>query len=151
MVPYGLAGMTATSLQVAYMGQMSNTIGLPLQPATPGLFMPVLNADSTANSTTNPAAKGSEVAIFATGAGLMSPAVPDGTVTQGRSVPVNPVSVQIGGMAAEVLYLGAAPGLVAGVLQVNVRVPAAVASGNIPIVLTVAGADSQAGATISVR
>jgi uncharacterized protein (TIGR03437 family) len=151
VVPYGLAGMTATSLQVAYMGQMSNTIGLPLQPATPGLFMPVLNADSTANSTTNPAAKGSEVAIFATGAGLMSPAVPDGTVTQGRSVPVNPVSVQIGGMAAEVLYLGAAPGLVAGVLQVNVRVPAAVASGNIPIVLTVAGADSQAGATISVR
>ena len=35
----------------------------------------------------------------------------------------NPVHVYIGGGAAELLYAGAAPGMVAGVAQANVRVP----------------------------
>ncbi len=37
--------------------------------------------------------------------------------------PVMTVMVKIGGVDAEVLYAGAAPGLISGLLQVNVRIP----------------------------
>ncbi len=37
--------------------------------------------------------------------------------------PVAPVSVLVDGQNTEILYAGAAPGLVAGVLQVNFRLP----------------------------
>ena len=51
---------------------------------------------------------GSVVMVSATGAGLMSPALSDGTVARGTSsFPVHPVAVQIGGISAEVTYAGA--------------------------------------------
>lgn len=50
--------------------------------------------------------------------------------------PLLPVSVQIDGRPAQVLYAGAAPALVAGVLQVNVRVPGGVAAGSVPLTLS---------------
>ena len=40
------------------------------------------------------------------------------------SKPQLPVQVTIDGTPAEVLYAGAVPGLVSGLLQVNVRIPA---------------------------
>jgi uncharacterized protein (TIGR03437 family) len=64
--------------------------------------------------------------------------------------PVAAVTVAIGGVAAEVSYAGGAPGLIAGVMQVNVVVPAGV-SGTVPVVLTVGGVDSQDGVTVAVR
>lgn len=64
--------------------------------------------------------------------------------------PVLPVSVKIGGVEAEVVYAGAAPGFVAGVMQLNVRVPLNVALGNVPVVVTIGGFDSQAEVTLSI-
>ncbi len=159
IVPYALSGMDGANVRVVYEAQVSNTIALPLQPASPGLFaaaggtgqLAALNADGTLNSPSNPAARGSEVVLFATGAGLMSPPVPDGAVTRDLSAPVSPVSVQIGGANAQVVYAGSAPGLVSGVLQLNVLVPQSELSGNVPVVVTIAGASSQTGATVSVR
>lgn len=56
------------------------------------------------------------------------------------------------GRSAEVLYAGGAPGLVAGVLQVNVRVPQAVTPGSAePVVLVIGNAASQSGLTMAVR
>jgi uncharacterized protein (TIGR03437 family) len=65
--------------------------------------------------------------------------------------PKLPVTAQIGGKTAEVLYAGAAPNLVAGVLQVNVRVPADAPVGNVPVVISVGNEPSVSGVTISVR
>jgi len=66
--------------------------------------------------------------------------------------PVLPVSVKIGGLPAEIVYFGGAPGLVAGLMQVNVRVPKGIAAGPaVPIVLTVGAASSQTGVTLAVR
>ena len=48
-------------------------------------------------------------------------------------------------------YAGAAPGQVAGLLQVNVRIPADAGSGAVPIEIQVGDATSQPGMTIAVK
>jgi uncharacterized protein (TIGR03437 family) len=58
-----------------------------------------------------------------TGAGAMTPAGVEGRVAAGVSSLNQPVSVTINGAPATVLYAGNAPGLVEGVVQVNVRLP----------------------------
>jgi uncharacterized protein (TIGR03437 family) len=66
--------------------------------------------------------------------------------------PKQSVLATIGGAAATIVYAGAAPGNVAGLLQVNVQIPAGTAPGNaIPVALTIGGAATQAGVTIAVR
>ena len=54
------------------------------------------------------------------------------------------------GEPAEVLYAGNAGGIVAGVIQLNVRLPKTV-TGTVPVVVTTAGVSSQATVTVSVR
>jgi hypothetical protein len=60
------------------------------------------------------------------------------------------VSVRIGGIPAEVLYAGAAPGLVSGVLQVNVRIPNSAPGAFQSLEVTVGNATSQPGVVIAV-
>ena len=64
------------------------------------------------------------------------------------------VTATIGGVAADVQYAGSAPGIVSGVMQVNLLIPAnAPVGGNIPIVINVGTASSSgAGApTVAVQ
>jgi uncharacterized protein (TIGR03437 family) len=78
------------------------------------------------------------------------PSLTDGSIVQPPfPVPVLPVSVMFDFTeAGEVLYAGAAPGLVAGVLQVNVRIPTLkFAPGNLEV--SVGG--FKGGAGIAVR
>jgi uncharacterized protein (TIGR03437 family) len=50
------------------------------------------------------------------------------------------------------MYQGAAPGLVAGVSEINVQVPAAVTPGSaVPVTITVGGVASQNTVTIAVK
>ncbi|MBI1898990.1 MAG: hypothetical protein HYS04_21020 [Acidobacteria bacterium] len=58
-----------------------------------------------------------------------------------------PVKVFIDGIESEVLYAGGAPGLVAGVNQINVRVPEAATAGE--VVVRVGEAESPAGVKIA--
>ena len=54
----------------------------------------------------------------------MQPALPDGHIAVDASAkPVLPVSVIFWGDPGEVIYAGQAPGMVDGVLQINVRIP----------------------------
>jgi trimeric autotransporter adhesin len=59
--------------------------------------------------------------------------------------------VSIGGQPAEVRYAGSAPGLVAGVLQVNARIPDGVRSGAASVVLTVDRVQSRPGVTLAIQ
>lgn len=68
----------AFALQVSTGGTVSNTVLMPAAPASPGLFSAdgsgygqgyILNADGTPNSPLNPAAAGSAITLFVTGAG----------------------------------------------------------------------------------
>jgi uncharacterized protein (TIGR03437 family) len=62
------------------------------------------------------------------------------------------VSAQIGGQAADVVYAGGAPGMVEGVIQVNLRVPSDSQTGAaVPLSLTVGNSTSQPEVTLAIR
>ncbi|HKW98649.1 MAG TPA: IPT/TIG domain-containing protein [Bryobacteraceae bacterium] len=135
IVPFGVTPKNGVEVQVEYSGQKSAAVSVNVAEAAPAVFTlnapsprggraAVLNQDGKINSLHNPAKIGSVVVIYATGAGEMQPAVADGEIaTDTSEKPVLPVSVSFSGNMAEVLYAGPAPGIVAGVLQINARVP----------------------------
>jgi uncharacterized protein (TIGR03437 family) len=61
------------------------------------------------------------------------------------------VTATIGGKNATVVYAGAAPGLVTGVVQFNLQVPTGVNGSALPIVISINGVQSQAGVTVAVQ
>jgi uncharacterized protein (TIGR03437 family) len=161
IVPYSVSARPTASMQLEYRGALSNIISLPVAAASPALFTAnasgsgpgaILNQDYSLNTAANPADKGATILLYATGEGMTTPASEDGVIT--GSVLARPrlaVSVTIGGQQAIVDYAGAAPGLVAGVFQLNVRVPANIASGAQPVIITVGSFSSPAGVTVNVR
>ena len=149
IVPYGVAG-TTTRVQVVYQGRTTNTITMPMAAASPGIFA-ITNQDGQVNSASNGAAAGSILILYATGEGQTSPAGIDGNVA--NSVfpkPILPVTVQIGTQAGTVLYAGAAPGFVSGVLQVNVQLPAGL-RGTQPLQLRIGSATTPTGINVTIR
>jgi len=164
LVPYELAGATSTNVRVSYAvnGTESEPMQLTVTNAAPGIFTQnssgqgaIINQDGSINSAANGAAPGSVVSIFATGEGQTSPAGVDGAINGSMlplPAPLLPVSVEIGGLPAVVDYAGGAPLEVAGLLQVNVTIPAGVATGvSVPVVIKVGTATSQTGVTIAIK
>jgi len=162
IVPYGLSGRTTTQVTVAAQGQMIAEVALAVAATAPAIFTlnstgvgpgAILNQDSSVNSPSNPAAKGSIISIFATGGGQTNPPGVDGQITESvLPSPLLPVTVQIGGLNSNVVYAGAAPGLISGVLQVNVVLPDGVSSGpSVPVLLTIGSSASQLGVTVAMR
>ena len=135
VVPFGVEPGRQVELTVARQGFRSPPFYLIALPHSPGVFSldgsgggraAVLNEDGTLNSPGNRAKPGSVVQIFGTGGGAFSFRPEDGVIVP--TLPPFPllegfVEVYIHFTPAEVLYAGAAPGLVPGVLQVNARVP----------------------------
>jgi uncharacterized protein (TIGR03437 family) len=162
VVPYSLSGKGSTRLQVAYGQTRTPVILLPVTPTNPGIFTadssgsgPVVavNQDGTLNSPANPAAKGSLITFFATGEGQTNPPGVDGKIaTAPLPVPALPVIVGIANMGAETTYVGAAPGLISGLLQINARVPPDAFSGpRVPLVILVGAIFSQPGVTVAIQ
>jgi uncharacterized protein (TIGR03437 family) len=153
IVPYEVAGEQLTTIQLEYNGDTNAVWGAPVVDAAPGIFQPVLNADNSVNSSSNPAARGSIIHIFATGEGVTSPPGVTGSVTDGSPpIPVLPVTVTIGGADAPLQSEGSVSGEVAGLFQASVLVPQSQAPGlSVPIVLTVGSASSQGVVSIAVQ
>jgi uncharacterized protein (TIGR03437 family) len=162
VVPYAVAGESATQVQVEYLGSLSAPMSLPVAATAPGIFTlnasgagpgAILNAaDESVNAAANPAAPGDWVSIFVTGAGATTPAGVDGLLATGPSYPPNAtVTVTIGGLPCQLNYEGAAPGLVSGLVQINAQVPAGVAPGpSVPVLVTIGGVSAQTGVTLAV-
>jgi uncharacterized protein (TIGR03437 family) len=132
IVPYEVGTTGSASIEVLSGGVPSGVWNMPVAEAAPGIFSiglgqaAVLNQDNSVNGPSNPAPRGTVIQIFATGEGLTVPPGITGSVTGSNTKnPVLPVKVTMGGLDAAVQYAGSAPDAVAGLLQVNALVPAA--------------------------
>ena len=91
------------------------------------VILAVVNQDGTLNTADNPAAQGSAITVYVTGLGQTSPASVDGKInTSAAAKPLAPASANVSGsVTAPVEFVGSAVGLVAGITQVNLRIPVA--------------------------
>ena len=162
VVPFGAATGTM-QLQVQYQGRATTSFPVTVVAAAIGILSAssngvgqaiAVNQDGSLNSPLNPAAPGSVVTFLATGAGQWSPAGVDGAIVGAGDLPrpVLPVHAMVGGQPAEVQYAGGAPGIVEGVIQVNLQIPAASQTGAaVPLVLQVGDSVSQPGITLAIQ
>jgi uncharacterized protein (TIGR03437 family) len=130
-VPIQTAAGTA-NVTVVSSGVATPVGSFQVIPAAPQIFVAganrllALNQDGSTNGEANPAAAGSIVQIFLTGAGAFT----------------NPTAT-IGSAAAVFTYAGPAPGTV-GVQQVNLQVPH-LPPGDYPLEITLGGVASNSG------
>jgi uncharacterized protein (TIGR03437 family) len=170
VVPYELKQVANPTVQVTFMGQTSNAFSVAKAAAAPGLFTlgnngagpgAILNQDNTVNGLSNPAPAGSTVVLYMTGEGETLPSGTTGKVTTVSATgpltpqPLLPVGVTIDGIPATVSFYGEAPGMVSGVLQLNVVIPPGARSGAVPVLVSIGTGDnavrSQSGVTVSVK
>ena len=162
IVPYSILGRETVGFEIEYRGQRSAAVRLNTTPVSPALFTrnnsgtgqaAAANQDGSSNSAENPAAAGSVITLFGTGEGLAVPAGTDGRQITGEPPkPVAQISVLIGGIPAQVEYAGGSPGSVAGLLQINARLPAGLTAGAaIPVQISSSGVASRDGVTIAIR
>jgi uncharacterized protein (TIGR03437 family) len=103
-------------------------------------------------ATFTPAKSGDYLTLFATGFGATNPAFAPGVLPSGTAPVTTPLSITLGGLTldpSDILYVGLSQ--FAGLYQVNIQVPAGAANGNQPLVITVGGVASPAGAFITVQ
>jgi uncharacterized protein (TIGR03437 family) len=161
IVPYEVAGSAQVTIQVLYGASPAPSWSVPVVAAAPSVFTvsgsgvgqaSVVNADGSVNSASNPAARGTIVQIYATGGGQTTPGSSTGLVAAGPANLLETPVVQIGGVNAQVIYAGAAPGEVDGVVQLNVLIPVSLTPGGaLPVVISIGGLSSQTSATIAVN
>jgi uncharacterized protein (TIGR03437 family) len=105
--------------------------GVPPPPRS--VWTAALNEDGSYNVRSNPAAPGSILVFWANGAGVFTSALSDGEVVPSvlpLPAPVLPVSVLFDNQPVELVYEGAAPAVVAGLMQVNARLPPTIGFGS---------------------
>jgi uncharacterized protein (TIGR03437 family) len=138
--PLQLTGRSA-QIEVLENGNLLAQFAVAIAASAPGLFADASgqaladNQDGSQNAVSNPAPRGSVVALYGTGQGA------DGI----------PVSATIGGYNADVLYSGPVAGY-PGLWQINVRIPAGyLAPGDLSVAITVGGVTTQQGVRIAVN
>ena len=126
---------SSTFVSVVAGGETIGPMELPVLAAAPGIFTvtgtgtgqaAAINQDGSINSASNPAPRGSIIAVYMTGTGALTPQIPDGSLgpsTPPFPAPVLNINVGFGTLTASVVFAGQAPTLIAGVTQVNARIP----------------------------
>jgi len=149
-IPYETATNGTAILTVNNNGQ-STTANFRPGAAAPGIF-----TDSNGAPVPNTSAsRGQVVTLFITGDGALSPSLATGA-TPSASTPVSSlpkptqsVTVTVGGVNANIQFIGVPSGL-AGATQINYQVPNTAPAGNDAVVVTVGGVASAA-ATLRVN
>ncbi len=167
VVPYEIANQGSLSVEVLYLGQSSNAFSLTGAAFAPGLFASNGSGQAAAyeldpqgnfsyNTATTPAKAGWTIVLYLTGEGVVTPAAATGSVTVAKNtnppVPVPAVAptVFFGTVPANVTY-GEAPGVVSGILQINVTVPAGAGTGAVPIKVSFGNFSTQTGVTVALQ
>jgi len=162
LVPFRVSGLLNATIQVQYNGQPGNTVTVPVVPASPGIFTQsygpgqawVANQDGSFNSASNPAARGSYIAFWVTGQGLVNTTLADGTQPSGPPFPspLLAVSVRLGGIAVPASNLFFSGLVYSGEVQINLQIPANSPTGSaVPLVVSFGGAASRPDATIAIQ
>jgi uncharacterized protein (TIGR03437 family) len=173
LVPFELAAAAAgnaATVKVLNGAAATSAFGLIIVDEEPGIFTlagsgtgqgAVVNVDSatgvwTLNSSSNTAARGSGIVIYATGLGSLATPLADAAAATGPDKLSDSVQVMIGGQPAVVTYAGTAAGYIGGIVQINAMVPPTVTAGK-AVSLYIAGGDantareSQGGVTLAVK
>jgi uncharacterized protein (TIGR03437 family) len=102
-----------------------------------------------------PAKPGDTVTLYGSGFGATNPATQSGDIVAGQAPITGTATITIGGVAVpagDIQYFGLSPQSISGLYQINVKVPASVADGNAPVVVTMSdGSKSPADAYIPVK
>jgi len=161
ILPYSLGVGGQTNVVVQYNNLASAEFSIPLAPSDVQIFTAnasgsgpgsILNQDGSVNTASNPAAPGSFVSVFGTGGGAVTPAVTAGNVAGDTLSWVTlPYSATVNGELANLQYAGSAPGLVYGVCQFNVQLPADLPAGVQTIIVNVGDSSSQTNVTVFVK
>jgi uncharacterized protein (TIGR03437 family) len=160
-MPTEITSVGTAAIEATVSGQTSASVTFNTDALAPGIF--AVNAQGTgqgavliSNTTTlvapagsipgrtsRPANPGEFITIFCTGLGQVTPPVATGQLAPGTHNTVASTTVSIGGITTNAAFSGLAPGF-AGLYQVDVQVPAAVAPGSaVPLVITVGGKPSN--------
>jgi uncharacterized protein (TIGR03437 family) len=126
VAPFELATKSVTTVQVNYSGILSNPVQVAVVP-TSVQILGVYNSDFTRNSASNPAKAGSHMILYLAGTGQTSPPSQDGQINA-SPLPSLPLAVEIDDPEntppmLTVNFAGAAPGLAAGIFQINFVAP----------------------------
>jgi len=162
IVPYEVSGSQA-QVFVKYNGDLSATFPVSLATAAPALFtadasgkgqaaaINIQNGAYAYNNAAHPLNAGDYVELFLTGTGQTNPPSVDGQLTPDANelVAAN-VTVTIGGRTFTPVYAGGAPGIVAGLTQVNAQIPSGLTAGAVPVSVQVGSVVTQPGVTIAV-
>jgi len=160
-VPWELHGKSSTSVTVTANSITSLPQAVAVGLADPGIFSlgapqggqgAIVNLAGVVVGAKSPAQAGDYLQVYANGLGAVSNTPQTGAVALASplSYLIGDLTVTIGGVPAQVIFAGLAPGYI-GLYQVNVQVPQGVAAGDgIPVVLSTDAIVSNT-VTISVR
>jgi uncharacterized protein (TIGR03437 family) len=147
VVPFGVTSDAAT-VQVANGGSARSAFRAIVDSTAPAIFTnaagnAAVNQNGTINSASNPAKRGSVIGIWATGTGVASRT--DGQVSAGAQNDCSSCSPYVDFASVGVLYAGSAPGLVAGITQIDFYLPETAPAAQSVLVILAAGGRSSAG------
>jgi len=129
VIPFEAPSGQQASIQVTTAAGSTTINTFQVDTARPQIVSVLLNADGTVNGPDHPAPRGSVVTMWSTGGGAMDSGMVDGLVSE---PPLGKLTGHVGvalsrlspPQSGELTFAGAAPGMVAGVQQINFRVPA---------------------------
>jgi trimeric autotransporter adhesin len=165
--PWEITGRASTNIIVTYNGIPSAPIAVQVVAVAPALYSAnstgngqaaAINQDGSYNGANGtPGAKAAPantvISLYGTGGGITVPGGVTGSVSPSNQLLriTGPVSATIGGQTATVEFIGAAPGLVTGVMQINLLVPPGVTGNSLPVAITIDGVTSSAGPSVAVQ
>ncbi len=157
---------SAAGVVVTNSGATSNLVNPVVKSAAPGFFQwpgnqvvatrqdfSIASKSGTfAGLTTVPAKPGDVIILWGTGLGSTTPAVPTGVQVPSDQTysTTSTATITINNVAATVYGAALAPGF-AGLYQVAIQVPPSLGDGEWPVIASIAGSQSAAGAVLSVK
>ena len=111
-------------------------------------------ADNSVVPKANPAKPGDLITIWATGMGPTNPACAPGDIATALAPVVTAPTLIIGGVTvppSDISYAGVSPQSICGLYQINLKLPASLPDGDVPVTLSAGGSPAATGTTIRIK